>query len=147
MGTDRMNQAKDACKQIINSLPQGSGFNVVKFGSRFDRFSAENSVAYTNENKKAALEYIGRMSSDLGGTEILTAIKVAMCEDDECVSGLTEAKTESKDKISSYVKVDIEANSTIAMPYNDTFYMNNENKGWILKPRSGLALGTRMMAR
>merc|ERR1711976_839370 len=37
MGTTRMEQAKEACKQIVNSLPAGSGFNVIKFGSHYEK--------------------------------------------------------------------------------------------------------------
>ena len=136
MGTDRMEQAKDACKQIINSLPQGSGFNVVKFGSSFDR-KFESSVGYTNENKKAALEYIGAMDSDLGGTEILTAMKVAMCEDEECVGNLKADKTDNnRDRIINYLdKNEVsESTSNIINVGNET-YEHNQNLGWTLKPK------------
>ena len=121
-----MEQAKDACKQIINSLPQGSGFNVVKFGSSFDR-KFESSVGYTNENKRAALEYIGAMASDLGGTEILTAMQVAMCEDEECFG---------HDKIISYLdKNEVSESSANIINFGNEHYENNQNLGWTLKPK------------
>lgn len=44
-----INVAKEALKLLIRSLPIGSFFNIVSFGSDFEKLF-ENSAQYTKEN-------------------------------------------------------------------------------------------------
>lgn len=59
---------------MVQSLPFGSKFNIVSFGSRHD-FMFETSVEYNEENLKKALDKLKDFRADYGGTEILSPIR------------------------------------------------------------------------
>jgi hypothetical protein len=59
---------------FIRSLPEGSFFNVVRFGSFFIPLFNE-SVLYSTESVSAALKLASEMDSDLGGTEIMSPLR------------------------------------------------------------------------
>lgn len=61
--------AKQALKLFIKSLPLGSRFNVISFGSDFSKLF-ENLVDYTKENVELALSEVEQFDADMGGTEI-----------------------------------------------------------------------------
>lgn len=62
---------------MVQSLPFGSKFNIVSFGSRHD-FMFESSVEYNEENLKKALEQLKQFSANYGGTEILSPIRAVI---------------------------------------------------------------------
>jgi len=65
--------ALDTLKLFIRSLPAGSYFNIVRFGSRFESLFPE-SVPYNKVNYDAALNQAEIMKADLGGTDLLSPI-------------------------------------------------------------------------
>lgn len=77
MGVDRMNKAKNALIKFLESLPPNSYFNVVSFGSQNELLFAE-SVSSTPSNINTAKSKISEFTSNLGGTEIYAAVKVAV---------------------------------------------------------------------
>jgi Ca-activated chloride channel family protein len=70
-GTNRtkMDYAREATELFVQSLPVGSKFNVIGFGSDYQPIFG-NSVDYTDETKAAALGEIAKFDSNLGGTEL-----------------------------------------------------------------------------
>jgi hypothetical protein len=66
---DKINNAKNALKLFVQSLPSNSYFNVVGFGSDCE-FLWEKSVKYNEENMKQAIGVISCFEADLGGTDI-----------------------------------------------------------------------------
>jgi len=61
--------ALDALRLFIRSLPSGSRFNVISFGSEFTSMF-ESPVEYTKANIKIALEELSTFKANMAGTEI-----------------------------------------------------------------------------
>ena len=66
--------AKEATKLFIRSLPPGSKFNIVSFGSEF-RTTFPCVTDYTQDTLNQALEDIENFDANLGGTEIYAPLK------------------------------------------------------------------------
>ncbi len=58
----------------MHSLPIGSKFNVISFGSDFEKLFPE-SVEYNEENLNTAASKVSDFTADLGGTELLKPLK------------------------------------------------------------------------
>ena len=69
MDGDRIDQAKSALILFLKSLPENSQFNIVSFGSVFEKMY-DDSVPYTDENIEKTIENIEDFEADFGGTEI-----------------------------------------------------------------------------
>jgi hypothetical protein len=69
MGGKRIEQARFCLDLFIRSLPEDCYFNIVRFGSRYEKLF-EESVAYNEANVSAALSLASSLSSNFGGTEI-----------------------------------------------------------------------------
>ena len=72
--------ARDAINILLHSLPHSTHFNIVRFGSSFQKLFP-NSVPYSNETLAFAKMNIQHMQADLGGTEILTPLKKLLEEE------------------------------------------------------------------
>ncbi|XP_061072887.1 von Willebrand factor A domain-containing protein 5A-like isoform X2 [Conger conger] len=70
----RIHSARDTLLLLLKSLPIGCFFNIYGFGSTHDSFFPK-SVEYSQESMDQALEKVGVMQADLGGTEILSPLK------------------------------------------------------------------------
>ncbi len=66
--------AVGALKLFLHSLPIGSKFNVVSFGSEFAKLFPD-SVEYNEKNLKIAVSQISNFKADMGGTELLNPLK------------------------------------------------------------------------
>ena len=66
--------AKEAVKLFIRSLPEGSKFNVVSFGSEFE-VMFEYPAEYTSKNISNSLQQLESFEADMGGTEIYSPLK------------------------------------------------------------------------
>jgi len=74
MHGQRMEDTKKTLQSLINSLPIGSKFNIVRFGSNYEKlFKTPND--YNKENKKIAIQLAETTSADLGGTEMYECLK------------------------------------------------------------------------
>lgn len=63
-------EARNALQLCLRSLPQGSAFNVVGFGSTFEMLFPE-SRPYNDTTLAEASRHVAGLTADLGGTEIL----------------------------------------------------------------------------
>ncbi|XP_049986450.1 von Willebrand factor A domain-containing protein 5A-like isoform X1 [Alexandromys fortis] len=66
----RIETAKETLLLLLKSLPMGCYFNIYGFGSFYEKFFPE-SVKYTQETMKEAVQRVKDLKADLGGTEIL----------------------------------------------------------------------------
>jgi hypothetical protein len=74
---DGIGLARQAMLLFIRSLPLGSHFNIIRFGSRYDiLFKSEGSTAiYSERTAKTAEDLTRSMEADFGGTELLEPLK------------------------------------------------------------------------
>ena len=77
MGGTSIAEAKNALQLCLRSLPEGSRFNVISFGSTFQSVFPE-SRQYTNESLVLASAAVAVMDADLGGTEILAPLNAVL---------------------------------------------------------------------
>jgi len=74
MGGQRIIDARSTLQQLINSLPVGSKFNIVRFGNSFEQLF-RNPVDYNKANKEIAINLAETMNADLGGTQMYECLK------------------------------------------------------------------------
>ena len=70
MSGSGIQKATEALKIFLNSMPVGSFFNVLSFGSNFN-YMFDDSKEYSEKNLKHALEEINKFDGDMGGTDLL----------------------------------------------------------------------------
>ena len=58
----------------IKSLPEGSFFNLISFGSSFRQLFPQ-SKEYSKSSAKTAIDFVNQMKASLGGTELLPPLK------------------------------------------------------------------------
>ena len=73
MSGARIRSARECLDAFLSSLPVGSYFNVVRFGSSYKSLFP-GSVAYTEETCGQARSLASSMEADMGGTEIRSAL-------------------------------------------------------------------------
>lgn len=66
----RIDVAKEAMKLFLKSIPQKSRFDIISFGSGFQRMFGKT-VEYNEVNLTKALNEVSTFQGDLGGTELL----------------------------------------------------------------------------
>merc|ERR1712226_1749055 len=74
MGGNRIKEASNTLKNLINSLPINSYFNIIKFGSSCEMLFKESKLLNSNTKNKA-LKLCELLSANLGGTELYNCIK------------------------------------------------------------------------
>ena len=74
MSGQSINIAKEALKIFIQSLPPGSYFQLIAFGSNFVKLD-EVPKEYNKENIHKCLRVIEEINADLGGTNLYTPLK------------------------------------------------------------------------
>jgi hypothetical protein len=77
MGGTSIQEARNALQLCLRSLDAGSRFNVVGFGSTFQKLFPE-SRPYDDASLAEATRYVAAMDADLGGTEILPALEAVL---------------------------------------------------------------------
>ena len=74
MSGTKMNITKEAMKLFVQSLPMGSQFQIVSFGSSYQNLKNYQTNTwlfdFTNENIEWTKNEISNMGADFGGTEI-----------------------------------------------------------------------------
>ena len=77
VGENKIDLAREAMLLFIRSLPMGSHFNIIRFGSGFDiLFKNEPITAVYDEDTAKKAENLTRtMGADFGGTELLKPLK------------------------------------------------------------------------
>ena len=66
--------ASNALKLFMQSLPEGSYFQIIGFGSHYKKYD-EQPKEYNKENIDTALKKIEKLKADLGGTDIYEPLK------------------------------------------------------------------------
>lgn len=77
MDGTRMEKAKQALIIFLRSLPSDSYFNIISFGSSYEKMYPE-SIRYENKKMKEAVSKIERMSANFGGTQIYFPLENAL---------------------------------------------------------------------
>ncbi|XP_034080598.1 von Willebrand factor A domain-containing protein 5A-like isoform X2 [Gymnodraco acuticeps] len=70
----RIGSARDTLLLLLKSIPMGCYFNIYSFGSSYEHIFPK-SVEYSEKTMEEALKKVEFMEDDLGGTEILEALK------------------------------------------------------------------------
>ena len=70
-------EAKNALQLCLRSLPAGSSFNLVGFGSTFEPLFPE-SRPYDDASLRDAVAHIEALDADMGGTELLPALEFVL---------------------------------------------------------------------
>ena len=83
MAGPRIATAKDALKTFLRSLPVGCSFSLVSFGTNMQVLNqllphVGPVFKYNEETTAAAIKKINTFSADLGGTDILTPLEIAL---------------------------------------------------------------------
>ena len=75
----RIKMAREALQLFMQSLPTGSQFKIISFGSDFRamKIDGKTTIDYNDSTRKEAISQVENFSSDYGGTEIYTPIKDA----------------------------------------------------------------------
>ena len=74
MSGSYIRSASETLVLFLKSLPEGSFFNIIGFGSSYKKLFS-NSVAYSQETLDKATAHAQKMQADLGGTELLTPLE------------------------------------------------------------------------
>jgi Ca-activated chloride channel family protein len=74
MAGSSIEQAKNVLELCLRSMSMGDHFNVICFGSEF-KAMLKQPVKYDEKSFRRALEYVRHIDANLGGTEILPALK------------------------------------------------------------------------
>lgn len=77
MSGESIEEARNALQLCLRSLPAGLRFNVVGFGSTFEALFPA-SRPYDEKSLAEASAYVKAMDADLGGTEILPALRAVL---------------------------------------------------------------------
>ena len=78
--------ARETLILFLKSLPEGCNFNIIGFGSRYEKLFSAVSVPYTQETLDKATRHAQGMQADLGGTELLRPLEYIFSE--KTTSGL-----------------------------------------------------------
>jgi hypothetical protein len=73
-GKSSIEQAKEALKLFLHSLPVDCFFNIISFGSRFDSMFPK-STQYTDHTLDMAKSHVASMTAGYGGTEIYSPLQ------------------------------------------------------------------------
>ncbi len=75
MSGSYIKSARETLILFMKSLPENSHFNIIGFGSRFEKLFPNNSVSYTQETLDTAMAHLQNLQADLGGTELLSPLE------------------------------------------------------------------------
>ncbi|KAN0028070.1 hypothetical protein ACTFIV_009899 [Dictyostelium citrinum] len=121
-------KSKMALEICMRSLNENSKFNIVCFGSTFNKLF-ETSKHYNDETLEKASQYIKRIDANLGGTELLEPIVDILSNESDPefprqVFILTDGEISDRDKLIDYVGK--EANTTRIFTYGIGSYVDKE---------------------
>ena len=71
MAGGKINRVKETLQLFLKSIPEGTLFNIIGFGTNFKKLFEGGSVEYNEKNVAAALEHVNGMTANMGGTDIL----------------------------------------------------------------------------
>jgi hypothetical protein len=75
----RVPLTREAMELFMRSLPVGSKFQIISYGSQHTYFSGKAElVDYNDEQMEKAIQYIKTIEANMGGNEELTPLKAAV---------------------------------------------------------------------
>ena len=74
MSGSYIRSASETLVLFLKSLPEESYFNVIGFGSSYQKLFP-SSVPYSEDHLEKAIKHAQTMAADLGGTELLSPLK------------------------------------------------------------------------
>jgi len=74
----KMDQTRKALEQILATLPEGSLFNIIGFGSNYNSLFDESQLQSNKTAMLKANDYVRTMEADYGATEILDPLKFVL---------------------------------------------------------------------
>lgn len=74
MSGSGIQKATEALKLFLNSLPAGSYFNILSFGSNYSYMFNESQL-YSKQSLATAIQNIEKFGGDMGGTDLLGPLK------------------------------------------------------------------------
>ncbi len=106
--SDKIPSLKSSMQFFLKGIPVGRRFNIWCFGSRYNSWQ-QNSVDYTEENLQAALAWVqSTFAADMGGTELLPAVKAVVSARDKALMTdviiLTDGQTWHFDQTLAYIQ-------------------------------------------
>eukprot|EP01097_Dermamoeba_algensis_P005240 TRINITY_DN3329_c0_g1_i1.p1 TRINITY_DN3329_c0_g1~~TRINITY_DN3329_c0_g1_i1.p1 ORF type:complete len:792 (-),score=164.49 TRINITY_DN3329_c0_g1_i1:28-2403(-) len=112
MSGSRMEQAKNALQLFLRSLPLNTKFNIVSFGSRYEKMESVRSVSLNEDSLKKATSYVSNLKADLGGTQILPPLTDVLGQ--TSISGvpriiffLTDGEVDNTSEVLKYISRNI----------------------------------------
>ena len=104
MSGSKMETTKDALILFLKSLPTGSRFEIINFGTDYDMMSkSKEGFQYDDSTVKNVIEQVRQMNSNYGGTNILRplleAIKVIKTQLNKRIFLLTDGEVDDRDKV------------------------------------------------
>eukprot|EP01102_Stenamoeba_stenopodia_P012214 TRINITY_DN3828_c0_g1_i1.p1 TRINITY_DN3828_c0_g1~~TRINITY_DN3828_c0_g1_i1.p1 ORF type:complete len:722 (+),score=174.56 TRINITY_DN3828_c0_g1_i1:35-2200(+) len=75
MSGTKIEQTKNALELFLRALPASCYFNIIGFGSSFEKLFEEGSQPYTEDNVYEAERHIKKLRADLGGTELMYPLR------------------------------------------------------------------------
>ena len=79
MSGGKMETTKEALILFLKSLPTGSRFEIINFGTKFDLMSnSKEGYTYDDKTLNAVIPMVQQMTADYGGTDIYRPLKDAI---------------------------------------------------------------------
>ena len=80
MSGSKVENAKSTLQLFLRSIPEGTLFNIVSFGSRFSKLFEDGSRALDDATLRAATEHVAAMSANMGGTNLSAPLRSVFAE-------------------------------------------------------------------
>jgi uncharacterized protein YegL len=74
MAGSKIEQVKQTLEIFLRSLPEGTLFNIVGFGTHFEKLFDNGSVEYNDKNLEIANQHVKQMNANFGGTNIIAPL-------------------------------------------------------------------------
>jgi uncharacterized protein with von Willebrand factor type A (vWA) domain len=79
MAGSKIRQVRETLQIFLRSLPEGTLFNIVGFGSNFEKLFPTSEV-YNDKSLEVASAHVAKMDANLGGTNIVQPLKAIFQE-------------------------------------------------------------------
>jgi hypothetical protein len=79
MSGSRISQVRDTLQIFLRSLPEGTLFNIIGFGSKYEKLFPE-SKEYNESSLQLAVTHVEKMTANLGGTNLLNPLQGIFAE-------------------------------------------------------------------
>ena len=117
---NRMQITMEAMKLFMQSLPSNCQFGIISFGSNADWMSNKQLEDYNNQSRDTSLSQITNFSSNYGGTDILTPLRMAFTLPQKAntkkrIFLLTDGTVSNGNEIKNYVNMECSKNDNVKL--------------------------------